>query len=316
MRFGILGGGFGMYGYLPAIAGLDPSRIVTLEKYRPTIRSRPELASLANRISVVSNPAKISNDCDLLVVSKRPSDQEQLVDAALASGWGGTLVLEKPLARTPSAAELMLEKLATAKMRLVVGFTIAETDWVERLSSEFQLHRPTSIHFDWRFMAHHYKHGLYNWKRNVSEGGGALRFYAVHLLEVLARMANWSSLACSPLGFTDEDPSLTCSLHSTHGRAEINCDSQWTSSPFFSVTLKMGDQILFRHDAPTPFSNSANDSTNQPGRADSRIIFIRQLLRRAIGGALSDASIHQEHVRLWGDLEKLRLAKVSHIEAK
>ena len=306
MRYSILGGGFGMYGYLPAIAGLEPDRIVTLEKYRDIICRRTELADFERRIVFVSERGMLFDQCDTLVVSQRPADQEKVVDILLSNGWNGTLILEKPLARTPAAAEMMLEKLTAANMKFVIGFTISETGWAKKFAADFRLYQPTSIHFDWRFLAHHYSHDLANWKRQVSEGGGALRFYAVHLLALLAQLGDWSAVRCSPQSALDEDSSFTCSVQTATCRAEIYCDSQWSGDPAFNVTAKKDGEIVFSHRSPSPFANGEGDLANQPGSPDSRIVYLQKLLRRAMKEPLPRPAEYKRHLRLWRELENLR----------
>jgi predicted dehydrogenase len=312
MQYGILGGGFGMYGYLPAIAGLEPERIVTLEKYRDFIRSRPELADFERRVFFVREPEMLFDQCDTIVVSQRPSDQEKIVDETLATGWKGTLVLEKPLARNPVVALLMLEKLAAAQMKFAVGFTISETDWAKKLAAVFRRFQPSDIHFNWQFLAHHYKHNLAGWKRQVGEGGGALRFFGVHLLALLAELGDWSAIQCSPQNAADEDPSFTCSAQTSVCRAEINCDSRWQGSSSFMVTVKRGGEILFSHHSSNPFTNAAADTTNQPGNLDSRITFLHKLLERAAKGPIPQPCDYKRHLHLWQDLEILR-SKKTHL---
>ena len=42
------------------------------------------------------------------------------------------------------------------------------------------------LNLNWEFMAHHYINNLDTWKNKHSHGGGALRFYGIHVIALLA----------------------------------------------------------------------------------------------------------------------------------
>ena len=53
-KVGILGGGFGLYGYLPAFANLR-FEIFTLSKYENFINKRPDLAKYIDKINFLND---------------------------------------------------------------------------------------------------------------------------------------------------------------------------------------------------------------------------------------------------------------------
>ena len=110
--WGILGGGFGLYGYLPAVAERTGGQIHTLEHYRETIRKRQDIKDYENRVVFEKDAKAVFACCNAVIIALRPADQELLLAEILDQKWTGKIILEKPLARTPELALALLERLA------------------------------------------------------------------------------------------------------------------------------------------------------------------------------------------------------------
>ena len=79
MNYLILGSGFGLYGYLPAVLS-KKSNIVYLEnKYKKIINSRKDLNIYKNKIIWIQNSLNILKIIDYLIIAKRPSDQVKII---------------------------------------------------------------------------------------------------------------------------------------------------------------------------------------------------------------------------------------------
>ncbi|HEY8965363.1 MAG TPA: hypothetical protein VIM58_02895, partial [Candidatus Methylacidiphilales bacterium] len=123
-----------------------------------------------------------------VVLSRRPADQPALAAACLKRERIRTLVLEKPPAPTPAASRALLDALRASGRGFRIAFTFRHTGWGRSLLRDGEPRETDEWRIDWLFQAHHYRHGLANWKRLHSLGGGALRFYGVHLVALLAEI--------------------------------------------------------------------------------------------------------------------------------
>jgi len=189
MKIGILGSGFGLYGYLPALIELGHSGILMPERYRATLRARAELRALEPAVNWQADVGALIAQSEALFSVRRPVDQEVLVDKEIDFRVTKALYLEKPIARTPGAAAAMLEKLRRQGCNVQSGMFFTKLPWAHSLKAHLdsaQYAREFEIH--WAFRAHHYQHDVDTWKRRVADGGGALRFFGIHLVALMAEL--------------------------------------------------------------------------------------------------------------------------------
>lgn len=183
--FAVLGSGFGLYGYLPALIQ-NGERVVLPERYREALLARPELAGLASAPTWARDEEAALAAADSAVIALRPADQVRWIDACAAMPHIKNLLLEKPLAPTPDIADRALDTLEHAGKNFRIGYTLRLTPWARALREALRGPEVGTLAIDWTFMAHHYRHDVANWKRNHAEGGGAIRFYGIHLIALLA----------------------------------------------------------------------------------------------------------------------------------
>ena len=72
-KVGILGGGFGLYGYLPAFANLG-YEIFTLKRYERFIKKRADLTKYIKDINFLKEEDLISK-VDCISISRNPENQ-------------------------------------------------------------------------------------------------------------------------------------------------------------------------------------------------------------------------------------------------
>lgn len=183
----ILGGGFGLYGYLPAALSLPDPSVVLLERYRSILRERAELAPFEERVRWVNSEHDALSMASRLVVARRPDDQRALLAQVERYPKLRALVLEKPLAGSPAASIELARQLNARDIPFRVGYTLARTPWASRLAAVLSQPATHDVQVRWDFMAHHYQNSHATWKRETPAGGGALRFYAVQLLAAVTR---------------------------------------------------------------------------------------------------------------------------------
>jgi predicted dehydrogenase len=185
-RFTILGSGFGLYGYLPALLGLG-HKIALPERYRSVVGARQELSQFIPCVDWCADVEEALARSDAVVVALRPADQARWIPRLVRAPNIRQLILEKPIAPAPEPAASVLAELEGSGRRYRVGYTFRLLSWAPRLRSAVG-EGNTALSLDWTFLAHHYRHDRTNWKRFDAEGGGALRFYGIHLVALLAEL--------------------------------------------------------------------------------------------------------------------------------
>jgi predicted dehydrogenase len=62
-----------------------------------------------------------------------------------------------------------------------------------------------NLEIKWLFKAHHHKFNTENWKRYVSEGGGVIRFYGIHLIAVLTALGFTLTKSSEVSGYSENE---------------------------------------------------------------------------------------------------------------
>lgn len=273
----ILGGGFGLYGYLPALLEGPEGTVLLPERYRDRVAGRPELAPLLPRITWHPTEADALAAATILVMARRPEDQLALPDLLARHSNLHTLVLEKPLAPTPAQADALAQAVTASGRVLRVGYTMAHTDWGRALGNRLAAPAaPHTVTVAWRFRAHHLVHGRPTWKQHAAQGGGVLRFYGIHLLALLARGDTPCWTVQESLlhgGHPDEPTRWRARLVGGQGTvAELLVDMDAPSS---RCAVRVDGALLW--DAPSPFAEPPAG-----GRDDARVPVLARLLAAAV----------------------------------
>jgi predicted dehydrogenase len=185
----ILGSGFGLYGYLPALVDGCGQCVVLPERYRARFCERPELARFGEDVKWERDEAMTLDCAEGAVLALRPIDQSEWIRRCLARPNIERLLLEKPLATSPKVAAALFGDLTRASKVIRIAYTFRYTAWGKRIRDALRAtgeSRPLSI--QWEFLSHHFRHGVRNWKRFNVSGGGAIRFYGIQLIALLAEI--------------------------------------------------------------------------------------------------------------------------------
>ncbi len=187
MRVSVLGAGFGLYGYLPALCKLD-HRVCTLLRYREKLCSRKELVAYDSQIDWVYEEADLFAAADGIVIAKPPFVQERYLNAILQGNrTEKRYFFEKPLAVTPQKAKYLLDQLVDSGYRFSVSYLFRYQPWYQLILAMLNAKvGDGEICITWQFMAHHFSHRVDTWKSDHGQGGGVVRFYAIHLIAVAA----------------------------------------------------------------------------------------------------------------------------------
>lgn len=298
--WGIFGGGFGLYGYLPAIAGLENARVLVLEKHLPFLESRLELKQFIPIVRAVKSRDEIFLQADSLIFSVPPRIQEELLGQAGLIQRYQFLVLEKPLAATPAAAMALLKNSIKIASSVRVGYSFLYSSWGETIRQSHLLLTDGDYKISWAFLAHHFRSQGDSWKSDHKSGGGALRFYGIHLIayfESLNKTAiEYSRLICDKHG----QPFRWQARFKIHNGARITVDLD-SRSQIESFEIRSLNAVCdLKIQGTNPFSGE-----NHQNDEDSRIPVIRKLL--ATLGA-NDDEFYQLYGRvnqLWAEVERI-----------
>lgn len=182
MKVSILGGGFGIYGYLPAALSLG-WEVATHAKYRRIIQERAELANFERDIEFLDSEPEIIDAGSVMIFARTPRMQFEFLNENHNSIRNCRhLFLEKPLADSLSNSRVALNLLKANKISFSVGYLFPYTDWFQDLT-EICASPGNKISINWRIPA---TRSL--WKNNNDLGGGICSFFLVHFVPVLLQL--------------------------------------------------------------------------------------------------------------------------------
>lgn len=173
---GILGSGFGLYGYLPAIYKYyNNPRVVVLEKSLDVIRSRSDLKKFIPFLDTVSDKEELIKKSDFIIIAYPPIGVESLFENIEWFSNIKKLLIEKPICITSIKSIALIKKLNDLNILVSSGFNFFYTEWYNLLFSS----NIEKVNINWRFKPQS------NWKNYCENGGGALRMYGIHFLPIL-----------------------------------------------------------------------------------------------------------------------------------
>jgi len=176
---GILGGGFGLYGYMPAALQSNYTTLV-LSKYKEFIASHSILKDYLHQLKFIDSECELINASDLLVFARTPEMQFNLIRNL--SDSSKVYFFEKPLTQDTSTHKIALNHLEKFKFRYSVNYAFMRTDWFKeltRLSSIKQL----KILINWEIIKPQTK-----WKAELFNGGGLFNYYGIHFASIFKQL--------------------------------------------------------------------------------------------------------------------------------
>lgn len=303
----ILGSGFGLYGYLPALVGGCGQRVVLSERYRARFCERPELARFAGDVQWERDEATALDCADGVVLALRPIEQSEWIPRCLARPNIERLLLEKPLASSPEAAAALFRELTRSRKVIRMGYTFRYTAWAKRMRDALgtaRESRPLSI--QWNFLSHHFRNDLRNWKRFNVSGGGAIRFYGIQLIALLAEIGYRDVIWSRSSGKSVHEVEKWSASFAGPGLPE--CDIAVDTR---AVVDKFGVELLSNSspERHTVFANLIDpfDSTGgacQSGKLDSRVSMLSRLCRSLWEQSSSENVWYEATIELWRRVEE------------
>lgn len=305
--FGIIGSGFGLYGYLPALLKAFDEEILLPVRYAATFASRPELQAYSHRVRFASDEDEVLDRVSGAVIAQRAVDQPEWIARCLRRAQIQRLVLEKPLAATPDSAAAVLRLLYSSNRSFRVGYLFRFTGWGRRfLKALASLDGQRRVSIEWRFRAHHFLHDMESWKRMNSRGGGVVRFFGIQVIALLAEAGFdrvvWSRVAGHS---AEEIDRWTATLA---GRTLPECDiilDTRSAERLFRVSQpsdSLGTGVAFA-DLNDPFESILQEGGAPEGGLDRRV----GLLAELCGSLCSSGAVHYQMydatIELWREIE-------------
>lgn len=265
---GIIGAGFGLYGYLPAVVQTE-GKVVLLEESKEIFQSRPELQIYKDNIQWITNMNEFLSIVIKLIVCVPPKIQEGYFDNIIANTNISNVVFEKPIASTPKLSREIISRLLDTNKTFRIGYTFLYTDWFTNF--DIKSVNANDIKISWAFKAHHYKHDIENWKRNNSDGGGVIRFFGIHLFPLLVIFGFTKVISSETQGATDDDLQSWNAVFENKDkfRCCINVNSN-SDEEHFNIKSDEVELINF----VSPFE-TVNDSIQNE---DNRVSILKNLL--------------------------------------
>jgi hypothetical protein len=258
-RLLILGGGFGLYGYLPA--AINASWEVSLpSRYQKSLLERVELSDLFSKVKFIEES---DFDLDLncfegVVFARTPVQQYEFVRQN--PSYKGHYFLEKPLGPTVGLTLGLLNFLQSQESSFSVGYLFRFQEWYKEIVSRKGLRNSISI--EWRFSP--LKDA--SWKCDEDSGGGFLSYYGVHLLSLIADL----DYSISDLEIESLSNLLTIRSKTSSDSIQIHISS--AENPEFQVALKSENEV-YRWSGASPFG-----AIPAPGQPDPRIPALTEYL--------------------------------------
>jgi len=275
--FGIIGSGFGLYGYLPALMNLS-LKVALLSKAKKIVQNRDDIKIYYDKIIWIDNIEDLLASCENIIISVPPFRQYELVkDLTLYSNIRN-IIIEKPVADSPVKSKEIINLLNKTGINYRIAYLLLYTDWYNdlygRISNKNSLDYVVNI--KWCFKANHFKYKLENWKKDHYLGGGVIRFYGIHIIALLSNM-NFSNVIDSVLSGDNENifvkwtSQFSSKDNKTSAFVKIDTDSDIENFEI-SIYNKLIDKIDFSIKLSNPFEKY------NCAKQDVRSIFIERLI--------------------------------------
>jgi hypothetical protein len=310
--FGIVGSGFGLYGYLPAVVLGTDKQILLLSKSLDAFKKRPELQFCKDRINWIENEEDFYSSVETLVLCLPPAIQFEVL-----MKWGHlrnikNIILEKPISTSPTKSKVLIEFLENHNKKIIVGYSFQYNEWASRLNEIIRdsNNKVKHIEIEWLFKAYHYRNDLQNWKRDHNAGGGAIRFFGIHIIALLSFIGYSAVIESKTNSFSDSDFFSWKALFKKYNfpTISVNIDTKSTEEKFSLNSHLVDHSITNIEQGIHPF-DSSSFMLDANEKLDFRVVGLKNLVNELL--SMKEASEYYEKFKkvnkLWGDVEKLNL---------
>lgn len=272
----ILGGGFGLYGYMPA-AIANGYEVTTLERYKDFLLSREELRNYVCKLKFVSEASLDFNSFAAVGIARTPL--QQLAVLRKNSKFSGHFFLEKPLGADSQNHSLTLNFLRENQLQFSIAYLFRYLEWYQAVVAAMQ------SDCTWKILWQVSPNSDESWKAIKSSGGGLLSYYGVHLLSLIVDL----QISAETIVFSHQTDSLEIS--SMDKARQFHMKIEYSDVPVFQVEISStsGEKSwnMFSPFGPTPMA----------GTSDPRIDALTQYLMASTNEKLvEDSIIHERRI--------------------
>jgi hypothetical protein len=176
MKIGILGSGFGLYGYLPATHKLG-YEIFTLERYRSVFEKRIELDQYSHNVVFMKDEDEITKNVNRIIVARDSVSQSSFIQKY--SGNFEHIYLEKPMGVDATDQRKCRKTLSRNGQSFSIGYLFPFTEWYDQLLC-FEKTDKCHITITWRITPQEN-----TWKIESFDDSGLFSYYAIHFVPLL-----------------------------------------------------------------------------------------------------------------------------------
>ena len=201
----IIGKGFGLYGYLPAIL-LNNSKLILPISYLNYVNERDDIKFFSNEIIWSKDITEAIKRSKNIIFALPPLEQFHFILENKNLLKDKNIFLEKPIANSPANSFVLMQFLNNENIKFHVNYSFIFLGWYKKLKKKISnLDKNDQIFVDWSFYSHHLKNNISNWKSDKDNGGGIIRFYGIHLIAVFSFL-NYDD--CKLLNLIDNEVNL------------------------------------------------------------------------------------------------------------
>jgi len=262
MKIGILGSGFGVYGYLPAVCKNLWTPIV-LEKNRHKIELRSELIHYKKRIIYVDSEKTLIKNSHSLIIATTPTYQTDFLQSNDLKNINH-LYLEKPLSHTLKDYFELIQLLKLYKRKFSVAYLFVYSSWYLEVMKLLLTNKHINLKFNWSI-----KKAQSSWKNDINYGGGLLYFYGIHFLALLNKL----KIPLNEIEIIENFDEVTIRATDLQ-KNTVNIFINYTEHPHFSIKVskKNSNQIIYENQTPYGLQNKL-------GIEDTRVSLIAKYLK-------------------------------------
>ncbi len=299
-KFAILGSGFGLYGYLPALIH-SGQKIVLPYRYQTRFNHRNELNQFADQITWCTDEINVLKFAQGVTLAVNPDQQVYWLPICLKSKNIGKLILEKPLAPSPAIARQILNTLKKSHLPFRISYLFRYTVWGKWLLSRLKSDSVKEITLEWRFMAHHFQHEIVTWKRQHNLGGGVIRFYGIHFIALLAELGYQNVILSEVRKLNDEYIAWRAIFSGNNlPDCHIMIDTQSLTSSFRLLKINQVNQhTIIMADLSDPFQSYVSSP-----KTDTRIPFLANSCQSLLNETVNYYQWYFSTIDLWDEVEK------------
>ena len=295
----IIGKGFGLYGYLPAII-MNDSNLILSNEYKSYVQKREDIKKYINFIEwtkSIKESMYLSNNIILAIPPKEQFkfllENEKLISNKI-------IFLEKPIASSPEKSSILLKFLEEKKIKFYVNYSFIYLDWFKTFYNKINsLNSNFYVKINWEFKAHFIKTNVVNWKSNFQLGGGIIRFYGIHLIAILLALKYENYKVVNIQNNTQTIIFKIINPNKPEIEILINIDSNIKKFTInmFEKNLKNKSTLV---DINDPFEKQNNEKLPQ---FDRRVQNIRDYLMEK-NNSIQNLTFNKKVVKLWDEIEK------------